>query len=277
MRRIEGIQFAFEHFKSILLIDLLILNQFQWCAYFQRRHWLHALLEPIFSLAIALYRNQLSSWCPFSICTAWVFFKTKCEGEKSPKSFWFVIFLQRPDIWGDDADQFNPDHFLPERVNQRHPFAFLPFSGGKRNCIGTFVFFEKSLNFGVIFNEFDWHFVKISVLGYQYAIMSIKVVLSKLLRSYKFKTDLQMSDLELKFEVTLKLSNKYPVRVERRNWWFIRGKNRFINAWNYKFLFLLKKIISLITTEQIKVWIQNDWTWNIPRIWFHWKFEHFVW
>lgn len=50
------------------------------------------------------------------------------------------ILKQRKDIWGDDVDEFNPEHFLPEKVSQRHPYSFLPFSGGSRNCIGKFYF-----------------------------------------------------------------------------------------------------------------------------------------
>ncbi|XP_055308044.1 probable cytochrome P450 313a4, partial [Sitodiplosis mosellana] len=110
-----------------------------------------------------------------------------------PKNAFIMMSIynmhRKPEIWGDDADEFNPDHFLPEKVDERHPFAYLPFSGGKRNCI-----------------------------GYQYALLSIKVVLSKLFRQYRFTTDLKMTDLKLKFEVTLKLCNKHLVGLQKRVW-----------------------------------------------------------
>lgn len=37
-----------------------------------------------------------------------------------------------------NPDKFDPDRFLPENSINRHPFSFVPFSAGPRNCIGEY-------------------------------------------------------------------------------------------------------------------------------------------
>jgi cytochrome P450 len=42
---------------------------------------------------------------------------------------------RHPQFW-EDPEQFNPDRFTPERVNQRPKFVYLPFGAGAHACIG---------------------------------------------------------------------------------------------------------------------------------------------
>ncbi|XP_059479282.1 probable cytochrome P450 6a14 isoform X2 [Neocloeon triangulifer] len=58
-----------------------------------------------------------------------------------------------------DPLKFNPDRFLPEERAKRSPYVFMPFGSGPRNCIGM-----------------------------RFAMMSTRLAMATLLKSYKFET-----------------------------------------------------------------------------------------
>jgi cytochrome P450 len=73
---------------------------------------------------------------------------------------WAIVVLpmvhRDPAVWGDDADRFDPDRFLPERVRGRLPHAYKPFGTGERSCIGRqFALHEAILVLARIVHRYD--------------------------------------------------------------------------------------------------------------------------
>ncbi|WP_380281125.1 cytochrome P450 [Kitasatospora purpeofusca] len=62
---------------------------------------------------------------------------------------------RHPGHW-EEPDRFDPDRFLPEREKERHRYAWYPFGGGPRACIGQhFSMLESVLALGSLLREFD--------------------------------------------------------------------------------------------------------------------------
>ena len=65
----------------------------------------------------------------------------------------FVIH-RRPKLWP-NPDRFDPDRFAPEREAARPRFAYIPFGGGPRGCIGNqFAMLEAQLIVAAVARRF---------------------------------------------------------------------------------------------------------------------------
>ncbi|KAG7206421.1 hypothetical protein KM043_003777 [Ampulex compressa] len=92
---------------------------------------------------------------------------------------------RNPEYWPNPL-QFDPERFTPENIQKRHPYAFLPFSGGVRACAGQ-----------------------------RYALMCLKTILANLIRKYRFFNAHRHEDMKLKTDIATRWVDGYNVSIER--------------------------------------------------------------
>lgn len=119
-----------------------------------------------------------------------------------------IMNVQRnPVYWGNDAESFIPERFALDKMKEVHPYAYLPFTGEKfHNCR------VLSLNAFVLLKLGGPRLC----LAYKYGMLSIKLFLAHIIRSFEVSSNLKYADIELDIPIILKIKQGYNMSIRKR-------------------------------------------------------------
>lgn len=108
-----------------------------------------------------------------------------------------------PSIW-ENPLEFIPERFAIEKDNENfNPFAYIPFSGGFRNCIGQVSAIEKFI------------FMQSNFLQ-KFAMLEMKSTVAKVLRNFHLSVENGFEPQD-SLELIIKSINGVRIKLEKRN------------------------------------------------------------